>query len=111
MYKIHGIGLSEFQNDFKNILKLIHPEDQSKVQAVFTQLLSGESSQIEYRIFQKDGTEKYVLGKGDPLFDKDGQVVAIFGYLQDITENKMLEQELRKNYRIIAQAQSLAKIG
>jgi PAS domain S-box-containing protein len=105
MYRIFGIEPSEYQIGLQNAVKLIHPEDQIKVQDALKHHLSGESVEMEFRIPQKDGTEKYVIGKGEPLFGRDGRVIAIFGTLQDITENKVLEQELQNSYKIIAQGQ------
>lgn len=111
MYRIYGIEPSEFRNDFKDALKLIHPEDQIKVKDALKRHLSSETLEIEFRIPQKDGTEKYVIGKGEPLFDQDGRVIAILGTLQDITKNKILELELKKSIKTITQAQVLAHVG
>lgn len=111
MYRIYGVEPSEFDNDFLNVLKLIHPEDRYKVNEALKNHLAGQSCTIEYRIPQKDGSLKYVIGKGEPIFDKEGQVIGVIGTLQDITNNKILEQELMKKHRIIAQGQALAHTG
>jgi len=111
MYRIYGVDPLEFHNDFRNALKLTHPEDRYKIEEALKKHLAGQPCTIEYRIPQKDGSLKYVIGKGEPIFDKEGRVIAVIGTLQDVTENKILEQELKKHHRIIAQGQALAHIG
>lgn len=91
MFHIYGIAPQDFKNGFSNVIKLAHPEDQIKLIDAMKKILSGQLCEVEYRIPQLDGTDKFVIGKGKPIFDDEGQVVGILGTLQDITENKVLE--------------------
>lgn len=111
VYRIFDIDPISFNMEFEGLLELIHPEDRIKMQNVVEGCLGGTGYQLEYRIPQQNGTEKYVLTKGEPLFDQDRRVVGILGTLQDITEIKQLEEKLRKNYESLAEAQRLAHIG
>lgn len=111
MYKIYGIEQDAHQRDFRNTMKLIHPEDQSKIQDALKKHLAGEACSVEYRIPQKDGTVKYVIGKGEPIFGENHCVVGVLGTIQDVTKNRLLEQELRQNHKIMAQTQALAQVG
>ena len=52
---------------------------------------------IEYRVIQKDGREIVVAVNSRPEFDDAGEVVALFGTIQDITERKRAEEELAKH--------------
>jgi len=100
MYRIYGINPSEFDDDFRNTLKLVHPEDRYKIEEALGKHLAGESCTIEFRIPQKDGSLKYVIGKGEPIFGKEGQVTGIIGTLQDVTEKKMMEEKISKIQKI-----------
>lgn len=111
MYKIYGINPQDFTKDFKNALKLVHPEDQVKLQSALEQHLAGKSCEIEYRILQPDGTVKFVIAKAEPQFNERKEVIAVLGTLQDITEKKVLEEELRKNSYIISKTEALAHVG
>lgn len=111
MYRIYDIAPSDFKNDFNNAVKLIHLDDQYKIHEALKKHLAGQSCTVEFRIPQKDGTDKFVIGKGEPLFDENGRVVGILGTAQDITENKILEQKLKKAHKMLARAQSLARTG
>ncbi|NLY42632.1 MAG: EAL domain-containing protein [Clostridiaceae bacterium] len=111
MFTIFGIERLGFDNDFNNVIKLVHPDDQYIVQEAMQKYLAGQSCAVEFRILQQDGTNKYVIGKAEPVFDAEGRVINIIGTLQDITKYKLLEQELKRSYKIINQAQALARIG
>lgn len=113
MFNIYGLDPLEFRyhNDFSSVIKLVHPEDQFKIQDALEKHLSGQACTIEFRIPQQDGTNKFVIGKAEPIFDAQDNVVAIIGTLQDITERKLLEEKLKKSYKIINQAQALTGIG
>src|SRR5690606_33989834 len=101
----------DMKKDFEDLMKIIHPKDRPRVIEAMKKYTMGDAISIEFRVIQKDGSYKYVLVKGEPRYDKDGQVVEIFGIVQDLTENKILEEKLMKSYNIIAQAEALANIG
>lgn len=111
MYRIYGINPQDFIKGFKNVIKLVHPEDQAKLQSALEQYFAGKSCETEYRIPQSDGTVKFVIARGEPLFNERHEVVGVLGTLQDITEKKLLEEQLRKNYYIIGKAEALAHVG
>jgi len=111
MYRIYGMDAIDFKKDFNNAVELIHSEDQIKVLNAMENYLAGETCKIEYRIPQYDGTMKFVMGKGEPLYNKEQRVVGVLGTVQDITEKKLLEEKLKKSYKNLAEAQQLAHIG
>ncbi|WP_375513880.1 PAS domain S-box protein [uncultured Nostoc sp.] len=49
---------------------------------------------IEYRFLCKDGTYKWILDRGQALWDDDGNVVRMVGSHTDITERKQAEELL-----------------
>jgi len=57
-----------------------------------------------FRAVLPDGTLKYILGIGHPVFNASGDVVEFVGAAMDITERKRAEMELREseqNYRVL----------
>ena len=76
-------------------LEIVHPEDRERVsqtisKAIETQVPFG----VDYRIVLADGTQKSVMERGVFFSDKKhGKVLR--GTLQDITERKKIEEELR----------------
>lgn len=86
MYRIYDINSEDHKNDFINTIELIHPDDRAKVQDAMKKHLQGKTCELEFRIPCKDGSVKYVIGRGEPLFDGGGQIIGVLGTVQDITD-------------------------
>lgn len=56
---------------------------------------------LRYRIKARSGEEKWVYEKGRGVFDDDGKLLALEGFLTDITESVRAQQELLEKLRII----------
>jgi PAS domain S-box-containing protein len=80
-------------------LELIHPDDRTRVaQAAAAALVpSGPRYNIEYRVVRSDGTERVVHSQGDVTWDESRKPLRQFGVLQDVTELRRAEQELRES--------------
>src|SRR5205085_2304751 len=78
-------------------LELIHPEDRPRAaEAAAAALLpGGPRYDIEYRVVRRNGTERTVRSQGDVTWDEAGRPLRQFGVLQDITELRRTEKELR----------------
>gem|GEM_PF-150514 len=51
----------------------------------------------EYQIRRADGTVRWVWERGLPVYDQNGQVLYLEGYIEDITERKGANEELIKS--------------
>lgn len=70
---------------------LIVDEDNTLVNAI-----SHDSSfQLEYRIRHRDGSVRWMLEHGDALRDEQGNLIALDGFIMDITERREMEEQLR----------------
>jgi PAS domain S-box-containing protein len=58
-----------------------------------------------------DGEERWVHGRGELQFDKDGTPVLMIGTIQDITERKRMEGEIRENEERLQLTTVSANIG
>jgi PAS domain S-box-containing protein len=78
-------------------LDLIHPEDRSKAAEAAAAAVSpgGPRYDVEYRVVRPDGTLRVVHSRADVIWDSSGRPLRQFGVLQDITELREAEQELR----------------
>jgi PAS domain S-box-containing protein len=77
-------------------LKLIHPEDRSRAaEATVAALRGGPRYDVEYRVVRPDGALRIVHSQGDVTWDDSGRPLRQFGVMQDITELRQAEQELR----------------
>ncbi|MBD3886740.1 PAS domain S-box protein [Phormidium tenue FACHB-886] len=73
---------------------LLHVADQAKARLQVEQAIAEHSDyDIEYRVIQPEGTERWVAAKGRAHYGPAEQVVGMLGVVQDITGRKQAEQE------------------
>ncbi|MCC5647162.1 PAS domain S-box protein [Nostoc sp. CHAB 5824] len=91
-----GYEDQEISNYLDECLTLVHPDDlgwvRQTVQDHFAQKTPFYNT--EYRILCKDGTYKWILDRGQALWDEDGNVVRMVGSHTDITGRKQAEETL-----------------
>ncbi len=84
---------------------LIHYEDRQIVRDVIQGALKvSKPFKITYRIITADLKEKYVWEQGSGIFSSEGDLIALEGFITDITKRKKAEKELQKSelyYRTI----------
>ncbi|ASB49125.1 hypothetical protein CDL62_08215 [Alkalitalea saponilacus] len=78
-------------------LRIIHPDDREKMKSYFRDEVLTELQPFDkkYRILKPDHSVIWVHGKGKLSFNKDGQPVKMFGTIQDISEQKRIEEEIQ----------------
>jgi PAS domain S-box-containing protein len=77
---------------------LIHAEDQPSVyDAVQLALQEQRPFQVTYRIRDAHGNEKWVWEQGQALRDENGEVLALEGFITDITPLRQTENALRES--------------
>lgn len=54
----------------------------------------------EEELFRKDGKKIYVIENVVGVFDENGELIQIMGYIFDITDRKQLEEELARAHRL-----------
>ena len=108
LYRIHGI---ENNNDLNpgRYLDYIHPDDYERV--IANQNLEREDYHMEYRIIRPDGEIRYIstfVGKHEY---RDGERYLIRGTGQDITDQKLMEEEKKQLELKLHHAQKMETIG
>lgn len=97
IYRIFGLMAQEFGATYGAFLERVHPEDRDTVQAaVDAALATQEPYSIEHRIVRPDGVERIVQERGDVTAGPDGEPVRMVGTVQDITERKAAENEVKR---------------
>ena len=94
--RIFGIEPVDLPLWHERWLSVIHPDDRGRAGAAAAASLRGDARyDIEYRVLRPDGMERVVHSVGDVTRNSSGQPVRQFGMLQDITELRKAENELR----------------
>ena len=98
MHRIYGVDPAGFVATVEGVSRLIHPEDLWKQERCIRELLAGQSFQpFEYRVLHPDGTLRTVDVSSMQLdVDDGGRPQRVFGIAQDITERKLVQEELLK---------------
>src|SRR5918999_782717 len=95
---ISGYPASDFiESRVRTFASVIHPEDRQAVELGVDEALGRrEPFILEYRITRADGRVAWVYEKGQGVFGPDGEVLWLDGAIFDITERKLLQQELAR---------------
>jgi len=85
--------------------ELTYSDDRAWVRTLIENALHRrERFELEYRIVHADGTIRWIQESGSPLFDGNGVLLALEGFIQDVTRHKQSEQAARdaeERYRSI----------
>lgn len=77
--------------------ELIHPEDRDVVWEHVQQALAEHRQfQVTYRIRPASGAEKWVWEQGCGVYDADGRVRWLEGFVTDVTQQKLAELEIAR---------------
>jgi len=92
-----GYEEDELAPNVDSWMKLVHPDDFSRVMSIVENYWAGETPHYiaEHQVCCKDGSYKWVLARGMAVF-KDGTPTRMIGSHTDITERKQAELELAK---------------
>ncbi len=88
----------ELPNHFNSFRQILHPEDLDRVVAALDTYLTGRTSsyEVEFRGLHKDGSFRWILGRGAALWDETGSPYRMVGSNTDITVRKQVEQVLQQ---------------
>jgi PAS domain S-box-containing protein len=97
VYRIFGYEPGEVEVTNELFFERVHPEDRPRVaEAVAQALAEHRPYSIEHRIVCPNGTERTVFEYADIAFDAQGRPCRMTGAVQDITDRKHHEEELRE---------------
>ena len=91
-----GYPLEAWLSDPEIFMKVIHEDDREWVfQQTKASTRSGEEVDYEYRMIEANGKLIWVRDRGCLIYGKKGEVIGREGVMIEITEQKLIEEELR----------------
>jgi PAS domain S-box-containing protein len=98
IYRIFGLAPQEFGATYEAFLGVVHPEDRRFVEAHIRDALElMRPYSIDHRVIKPDGSLRYVHEQGEVFRGWDGKPIMMRGTVQDITEAKLGEEQLRES--------------
>jgi PAS domain S-box-containing protein len=111
-YRIYGLEPQSIEVDGYGFLEYVHPEDRERAKrAQDDAIAKRQPFSIEYRLIPSNDVERIVHEHAELEYDKKGNPTRLSGTIQDITELKQAEANLREVSRRLEQAQKQAKVG
>ena len=106
---IHGVSSDVYVamiSSTEKDIERVHPDDRGIYAKVIKDAQKdAKSFDVEYRIIRPDGEVRHLREIGEPVVDDTGKLIQERGTIQDISDRKQLERQLRHSQRMEAVGQ------
>ncbi|GAB4452414.1 MAG: hypothetical protein OHK0029_03260 [Armatimonadaceae bacterium] len=104
--------IDQEEPDYETMLRYHHPEDRPRLRhAVERAIRFGEPYAFDLRILRRNGGIRWVHAVGRPEISPNGKVSHLYGTVQDITERKQLEEQLKRSQQTLSYAMDATEDG
>lgn len=105
MYELYGLSRDAFGGSIAAWENRLHREDRKRLAHALKEALAGERDfDIDFRAVHSDGKQKTLKANAIVIRNPDGRPVRMIGLTYDITDHRIMEQQL-------LQAQKMEAIG
>ncbi len=102
-HRIFGVPVGQFAGHVDGFFALVHKDDIDAVRRSYAAAVAaGTTYDLEHRIVRPDGEVRWVHERADALRDEAANAVRMIGTVQDITERRRLEDQLRQSQKLEA---------
>lgn len=92
--------------------EIIHSEDRNRIwNEVQHAVKKKKSFRISYRIITSSGNIRWVLEQGIGVYSPEGKLLALEGFISNITDQKEAEEDVRKLSRSVEQSPTIVVIS
>lgn len=96
MYRMFGAEPRSYNATFEAYMAHVHPDDRDRVRDAMDRAVEfGEHFSLDHRLVMADGSDKAVLEQAEVTLDGEGRPHTIRGTVQDVTDLKRAERNLR----------------
>ncbi len=102
LYRIHGLQPGSEAITLKKVNSYVHEDDRDHLNEKIQQCIeNGKPYDVYYRLVLKDGTLRYIFGKGEIMSTESGKPTYLFGTAQDITHQYETHELLEENQKYL----------
>ncbi|MBD2296969.1 PAS domain S-box protein [Anabaena sphaerica FACHB-251] len=95
--QIWGRSPAEIYQNYPVWAETIHPDDRERVLAMARTCENSSMVEQEYRIIRPDGSIRWIRDRGFAVSDEAGEIQQVIGIAQDISEDKLASEALRRS--------------
>jgi signal transduction histidine kinase/CheY-like chemotaxis protein len=107
-----GIPCGSFTHTYQAFLDRVHPDDRAPLSHALREAIELKKDyEREFRVVWPDGSCRWILGKGQGLYDETGQCIRLLSVSMDITDGKRSAIEKGAMERRLHEAQKYESIG
>ncbi|MGH1377912.1 MAG: ATP-binding protein [Alphaproteobacteria bacterium] len=97
IFRIFGVDQNQYKPCINGLTDLIHKRDLGRVVQIFQRAIIEEKNyDMDFRIVRPGGDIRFIMCEGRCEKDDKGEIIALYGIMQDMTERMLYEQELRQ---------------
>ena len=98
VFRILGHQPQSYIPGDQHFANALHPEDKKRILVdIASAIQEHRAYNTECRVVRSDGTVRHISAQGEITWDDTGKPLLMFGTVQDITEKKQAELELRES--------------
>ncbi|MFP4548894.1 MAG: PAS domain S-box protein [Fidelibacterota bacterium] len=109
VYRIHELPL-DYKLQLDEAINFFHPDDRETLSKAIDDAFKGKGYDLELKFITAKDKELWTRTIGKPIL-KNGKVVKIFGTFQDITEEKLVKDNLRNKNALLTSIMETSPVG
>ena len=108
---MYGVAAGSYDGTYESWKRLVHPDDWPTVRAAIKAAQASGDVATEYRVVHKGEAIRWLQAKGRMFFDPEGKATRVVGFMLDVTDRHLAEEELQRMEQQLRQAQRLEAMG
>lgn len=114
MFELFGLNRDQFDGTFDSWSMLLHPDDKEFCHNEIELALSGQKEvDFEFRIILQNSKKdtRHIRAKATLLRDSSGMPIRMIGVNWDVTNDRRIQEQLRRSEYLMNESQLLAGVG
>lgn len=95
LWDLYSLEPHSCESSYDTWLMTVHPDDRARMDILIKECVSNAAElEVEWRVANIADKDRWLFGRGKPVFDSTGHAVRYIGVVIDITDRKKTERDL-----------------